>query len=86
MTENIKPESGPNPEQLEINRLVEEHRRLDAEYAVIESKIDAFFRRPGPYKAPEDDSEISGLTEKREKILEEIKKIEQAIFDLERPK
>lgn len=86
MTENIKPESGPNPEQLERNRLVEEHRRLDAEYDVIESEIDAFFRRPGLYKAPEDDLEISGLTEKREKILEEIKKIEQELFDLDRPK
>ena len=83
MPESIKPETGPNPEQVERNRLIEEHRRLDAEFNVVESEIDSFFRRPGPYKKPEDDEEISSLTTKREKILEEIRKIEQTLLDLD---
>ncbi len=83
MPENIKPESGTSPEQLERNKLVEEHRRLDVEFNVVESEIDSFFRRPGPYKKPEDDEEISSLTTKREKILEGIGKIEQTLLDLD---
>ena len=82
--ESKEEKSSPeNPEQLERNKLVEEHRRLDAEFDVVESEIDSFFRRPGPYRSPEDDAEISGLIAKREKILEEIRKIEQALLDLD---
>ena len=73
MTENIKPESGLNPEQLERNRLVEEHRQLDAEYDVVESKIDSIFG--GGAAAINwnlgDESEISGLIQRRGKILVE---------------
>ena len=84
MGENIKPEFGPNPEQSERNRLVEEHRRLDAEFDAVESNVDSFFRRQGPYKSPEYDSEISELTKKLDEIIKEIERIEQALFDLDR--
>ncbi len=81
MTENMKQESGPNPEKSERNRLVEEHRQLDAEFDVIESKIDSFFRKP--YQGSEDESEISGLLERRKKIIDELEKIEQTLLDLD---
>ena len=81
MPEKFKPESVPNPEQLERNRLVEKHRRLDAEFDVVESKIDSWFREP--YQGSIDESEISELTERRDKIIEELKEVEQELFDLD---
>ena len=81
MTENIKQEmSGPSPES-ERNRIIEQHRQLDVEFNTIESKIDSFFREP--YKGPEDESEIAGLIERRNKIIEELGKIEQTLLDLD---
>ncbi len=81
MTENIKKElSGSSPES-ERNRLITEHRQLDAEFDVIESKIDSFFREP--YKGSIDESEISELIERRKKIIEELGKIERTLFDLD---
>lgn len=81
---NIDSASGLSPEKLERDGLIENHRRLDAEFDAVESEIDSFFRRPGPYQSPENDREIAALSEKREKILREIRSTEQKLLDLDR--
>lgn len=82
MAENIEQKSELNPESLERNRLLEEHRRLGEELDALESKIDSFFRKPGPYR-PEDKSEISGLHNRSQEIVNKLRMLEEELFDLD---
>lgn len=81
MTENIKQESELSPESLERNRLLEEHRRLGEELDIVEPKIDSFFRKP--YQGSENRSEIDKLCDRRQKIVDGLKIIEEELFDLD---
>ena len=83
MSEKMNPESGPNPDLVESNRLVVEHKRLDREFDEAEAEIDSFFKESEPFKYPEDDEKITGLIAKRDQIFEDIQRIEQELFDLD---